>query len=242
MRVAALYVYPVKACRAVAVEDAAVGSLGLEQDRRFAFVGDDGRALTQRDQPLLATIESRFHEHALRLDFGGLLQLAFSFSEFIESTSIDVWGKQIPARAAPRSLLAQAADYLGMPVRLARLDPQARRAFVDSQPVLVTTTAMLSNLNLPGVGMERFRPNVVLEGVVLEGAKDWVALEGKDVLLERGKPCGRCEVTTIDQASGERRGPEPLRTLTERFEGNFGVYCRVTRAGRLRRGETLKAS
>ena len=237
MRVAALYVYPVKACRAVAVEDAAVGSLGLEEDRRFAFVGDDGRALTQRDQPLLATIESRFHEHALRLDFGGLLQLAFSFSEFSESTSIDVWGKQIPARAAPRSLLAQAADYLGMPVRLARLDPQARRAFVDSQPVLVTTTGMLSNLDLPDVGMERFRPNVVLEG---DGA--WRELRAREVVLEYAKPCGRCEVTTIDQASGERRGPEPLRTLTERFEGNFGVYCRVTRAGRLRRGETLKAS
>ena len=31
--------------------------------------------------------------------------------------------------------------------------------------------------------------------------------------------------------------PEPLRTLSARFEGNFGVYCSVPRAGRLRRGE-----
>lgn len=240
MRVAALYVYPVKACRAVAVEEAAVGILGLEKDRRFAFVAEDGRALTQRDQPLLASVVPILYPEELRIDFGGLLQSAFSFSEFVESTSIDVWGKQIPARAAPQARLAEAADYLGTRVRLVMLDPQARRAFVDSQPVLVTTTAMLSVLNekLKGaVSMERFRPNIVLEGT-----KDWIALEGKDVLLERAKPCGRCEVTTIDQASGERRGPEPLRTLTERFEGNFGVYCRVARPGRLRRGEILAAS
>jgi uncharacterized protein YcbX len=46
-------------------------------------------------------------------------------------------------------------------------------------------------------------------------------------------------VTTIDQAGGGRRGPEPLRTLNERFDGNFGDYYGVARPGRLRRGEAL---
>jgi uncharacterized protein len=102
------------------------------------------------------------------------------------------------------------------------------------RPVLVASTAMLAGL---GVGMERFRPNIVVDA-----AETWGALEGKEVRLERDKLCGRCEVTTIDQASGERRGAEPLRTLTERFEGKFGVYCRVTRPGRIRRGESLQAA
>ena len=56
MRVAALYVYPVKACRAVALDDAALDELGVETDRRFAFITPDGTALTQRDRPLLATV------------------------------------------------------------------------------------------------------------------------------------------------------------------------------------------
>lgn len=237
MRVAALYVYPVKACRAIAVEDAKLGPLGLEHDRRFAFVLPDGKAATQRDEPLLATIHPKLDDQALGLDFGGLAQVKVLLSSFTQRTLVDVWGNEIAARAAPESLLAEAADYLGTRVRLVMLDPQARRAFVDSRPVLITTTAMLSKLDIPDVGMERFRPNIVLEG-----AEDWTALEGKDVLLERDKPCGRCEVTTIDQASGARCGPEPLRTLTERFEGNFGVYCRVARPGRLRRGELLQTS
>jgi uncharacterized protein YcbX len=237
MRIAGLYVYPVKACRAVAVDRVVVGSLGLEHDRRFAFVGDDGCALTQRELPSLATICPELDEGSLRLDFGGLLQLDLPLAQFAQRTGVDVWGEQVPARAAPEALLAEAANYLGTRVRLAMLDPQAQRAFVDSQPVLVTTTGMLSRLNIPEVGMERFRPNVVLEG---DGT--WRALRARVVVLEHAKPCGRCEVTTIDQASGARCGPEPLRTLTERFEGNFGVYCRVARPGRLRRGELLRPS
>jgi uncharacterized protein YcbX len=240
MRIAALYVYPVKGCRAVALELAVAGTLGLENDRRFAFVAEDGSALTQREQPLLATISPSLGADGIDLDLGGLARIAIPYAAFTQGTVADVWGNSIPARAAPASLLAQAADYLGARLRLVTLDAQPRRAFVDSRPVLVATTGMLSELNghLPvAVGMERFRPNLVLEG-----ARGWRALEGEQVLLERDKPCGRCEVTTIDQASGARRGPEPLRTLSERFEGKFGVYCRVARGGRLRRGETLKAS
>lgn len=236
MKISALHVYPVKACGGVTVDEAALGPLGLEHDRRFAFIGEDGRALTQREHPLLATVRPSLDIDALRLDLGGLSQLDLPLVEFVESALVDVWGKLVAARAAPEALLAPAAEYFGTALRLVMLDPQARRAFVDSQPVLVTTSGMLSRLNLPEVGMERFRPNIVLEGT-----EDWTALKGKEVVLEREKPCGRCEVTTIDQASGERRGPEPLRTLNERFEGNFGVYCRVTRAGRLRRGEVLRA-
>jgi uncharacterized protein YcbX len=240
MQVLTLHFYPVKACRALAVDEIALGPLGLEHDRRFAFVQPDGRALTQRDQPLLATIQPRLDRETLHLDCGGLLQLALALPEFSESTSIDVWGKRIAARAMPDSRVAGVADYLGAPVRMVALDPQAPRSFADSRPVLVTTTSALSSLNAQlghAVGMERFRPNIVLDG-----AQDRRALQGKEVLLERDEPCGRCEVTTIDQASGERCGPEPLQTLSERFAGNFGVYYHVARPGRLRRGETLDAS
>lgn len=231
MRVSQLFVYPVKSCRAVAVDQATLGPLGLEHDRRFAFVGADGRAVTQRDQPLLATISATLDEGVLRLDFGGLTETAVSLGSFAAGTSVDVWGTRIPAHGVPAD---PASDYLGMRVSLVILDANARRSFADSKPVLVTTTGMLSELGVPGVGMDRFRPNVVLEGTA-----DWSSLKGEHVVLERDKPCGRCEVTTIDQASGARRGPEPLRTLAERFAGNFGVYCRVARSGRLRRGESL---
>lgn len=241
MRVAALYIYPVKACGAVALDEVALGPLGLAHDRRFAFVDEAGRALTQRDQPLLATVRPALDAESLRLDFGGLLQLVIPLRAFVENTSVDVWGKRVASRTAPDDLISGASDFLGTRMRLVALDPAAQRAFVDSRPVLVTTTASLLALNAllrQAVGMERFRPNVVLDGA----ETGWRSLRGKDAILEADKACGRCEVTTIDQASGERRGDEPLRTLNERFAGNFGVYCRVVRPGRLRRGEVLQPS
>jgi len=240
VRVGGLYIYPVKACGAIALDEALLEPLGLEHDRRFAFVDLAGRALTQRSQPLLATVRPALDAESLRLDFGGLLQLAIPLQAFAESANVDVWGKLIASRAAPESLVARAAEYLGIALRLVALDSAAQRAFTDSEPVLVTTTAMLSSLNerlRVAVGMERFRPNLVIEG----GDGSWRGLQAKDAILERARPCSRCEVTTIDQASGARRGDEPLRTLNERFAGNFGVYCRVLRAGRLRRGEALEA-
>jgi uncharacterized protein YcbX len=237
MRVQALYIHPVKACRALAVDELELGALGADLDRRFAFVADDGLALTQRDQPLLATVVPTVSHDALHLDLGGLAQVVLPFSAFREGTRVDVWGNSVAGRAVREDRLD---DYLGARVRLVRLDPQSPRAFVDSRPVLVVTSAMLSDLNAQldrPVGMERFRPNVVLDG---DRAPE--ALRGADVALERDKPCGRCEVTTIDQTSGERRGPEPLRTLSERYAGHFGVYYRVVRAGRLRCGEVLQAA
>ena len=64
------------------------------------------------------------------------------------------------------------------------------------------------------VQMTRFRPNLVLADVAA-GAEDRCrSLDlGRGVLLDLVKPCDRCVITTIDQASGERMGPEPLATL-----------------------------
>jgi len=238
MRIAALHVYPVKGCRALNLQESAVGPLGLEHDRRFAFVHPDGLALTQREQPLLATVRPTLEADGLRLDFGGLLELDFTFSDFEQAITVDVWGNRIPGRAVDAG---PGAEYLGAPLRLVLLEPAASRSFADARPVLVTTSGMLADLNarLPGpIGMERFRPNVVLEGTLAA----WSRLHGAQVELERAKPCGRCEVTTIDQASGARTGDEPLRTLHAAFNGEFGIYCSVARGGRLRTGESLRAA
>lgn len=235
LKVAALYIYPVKGCAAVALDATEVEELGLAGDRRFALVSDDGIAITQRDHPVLATVRPSLHGEKLQLDLGGLAALAID--HFSEPTTIDVWGKAIPGRAAPGRLTATLSDYVGARLRVVRLDGAAKRSFADSRPVLVTTRAMLAALNgtlASSVGMERFRPNVVLDGEMHAQP-----LRARTVLLEYEKPCERCEVTTIDQASGERRGPEPLATLTERFGGQFGLYYRVARRGQLERGEEI---
>ena len=105
----------------------------------------------------------------------------------------------------------------------------------------------LSMLRIPGV-LQRIAVCYVAVSLIFLNTR-WTQQLGIGVFLLLGYwlvmtiiPVPGCEVTTIDQSSGAVRGPEPLQTLSERFGGNFGIYYRVARAGRLRRGEDLQAS
>ena len=62
--------------------------------------------------------------------------------------------------------------------------------------------------------------------------------------LGAAKPCGRCQVTTTDQSTGEVMGPEPLATLsTYRESSEFGVMFGMNyvtlEAGTIRVGDTV---
>jgi MOSC domain-containing protein len=145
--------------------------------------------------------------------------------------------------------VAGAADgwfsaYLGTPVLLVHLDePAVRRpvdpdfalpgdtvSLADGFPLLITAVSSLDSLNSliaegdrAGEGplpMNRFRPNVVVEGTEAWAEDDWQRVRIGEVTFRVPKPCGRCVITTTDQETGER-GNEPLRTLGR--HRNFGT-------------------
>jgi uncharacterized protein YcbX len=245
MRVAALHLYPVKSCAALSPRATAVDALGLVGDRRYALLGASGRALTQRDCPPMATIRPALVPGVLRLDLGGIAEIEAAAGSFSAACEADVWGRRIPARAAPAALNAQLSGFLGIEARLVELGADAGRSFADSRPVLVVSTGSLDALNAAlgrAVGMERFRGNIVVEEAVPLAELGWHRLRAGEVELEFAEACERCEVTTIDQASGERRGAEPLQTLAARFNSVFGAHYRVARPGRIELGAELLPS
>ena len=61
--------------------------------------------------------------------------------------------------------------------------------------------------------MKRFRPNIVVEGADPWAEDFWKAVRIGGVEIDVAKPCDRCIVTTLDQATGEKTGREPLKTL-----------------------------
>jgi uncharacterized protein YcbX len=129
---------------------------------------------------------------------------------------------------------------LDRPVRLVRqspdhprpVDPEFRPqadstvSFADGFPLLVTNTASLKELNHriqanhgQPVPMDRFRPNLVIQGDHPFAESDWQRLQIAGVQLDLVKPCSRCVITTTNQATGDRRKgsglAEPLATLSQ---------------------------
>jgi hypothetical protein len=67
--------------------------------------------------------------------------------------------------------------------------------------------------------MNRFRPNIVVDGLAPFGEDEVNEFIAGDVRLRAVKPCTRCAITTTDQITGERTTEEPLKTLKEfRFD------------------------
>ena len=87
---------------------------------------------------------------------------------------------------------------------------------------LVANQASLERLNQAlreqghtAVSMDRFRPNVVIDGLAAFAEHGVETLAGDGFALQLRYPRERCVVTTIDQATAVRDPQgEPVRTLT----------------------------
>jgi uncharacterized protein len=229
--VRALFVYPVKSCRGIALDRAEVEVRGLRHDRRWMIVDEAGTFVTQRTVPRLTQIEVAIDgaRAALVLSAPGhpALRLALAPHEGA-SVPVRVWRDEVEALHAGEEAARWVSAFLRAPASIVFMPDAVERpvrpdfaragdhvSFADAFPLLVTTTDSLDDLNarldrpLP---MDRFRPNVVVGGCPAWEEDDWRRARIGAVPLRLPKGCDRCVVTTTDQLTGER-GVEPLRTM-----------------------------
>jgi MOSC domain-containing protein len=249
--VAALSVYPVKGAAAVALDSFAIEACGPAADRRYCLARPGGRVFTQRDDPGLARLRAAPRGERLSLDFDGET-LDVGPEAFTATAEIRVWSRNATARVADASINTVLSGWFGTRLALARLDRPLQRegaalAFGDAAALLVANAASLDTLNaalLAPVPMDRFRPNIVVTGAAPYAEDGWRRLLVGEALLAPVHPCGRCQVTTIDQEFGAVLGDEPLRTLarlrTRDGEAVFGVRYAVQRPGRVRVGDRVE--
>ena len=87
--------------------------------------------------------------------------------------------------------------------------------FADGYAFLLTSLASLDDLNrrlASPLPMNRFRPNIVIDGVEPFEEDTWKRIRIDGIEFSVVKPCARCVTTTVDQRTAER-SKEPLRTL-----------------------------
>ncbi|MBB2203935.1 MOSC domain-containing protein [Gluconacetobacter takamatsuzukensis] len=261
-RVVALHVHPVKSLGGIAVAEGRLGPCGLEDDRRWMVVDPDGRFLTQRQMPHMALVGVARGPGGLVLARAGLGAHAVARPPADGARRmVQVWKDSVPAVDAGDAAAAWLGAALGRPCRLVYLHdtgarpadpafapPGATVGFADGFAVLLASRDSLDALNrdLPAaVPMDRFRPNLVLEGAAPWAEDGWRLLAVGAALLRIVKPCSRCIVTTIDQQTAEIPDPrEPLATLarTRRARGGvmFGQNAAVVRPGRIAVGDQVR--
>jgi len=235
--IASLYLHPVKSCAGIAVDEALLIETGLQLDRAWMVVDDAGTMITQRDTPRLALVRITLRGDDMVLRAPGMLALHVSLDAVEQPSRARVWDDEVAAYDMGALAAQWFSDFLGHKARLVRFDPEQKRlsskrwtgdidaenAFADGFPILVTSTASLADLNqrlaargAAPVTMERFRPNVVLDGLQAydEDNLDLVTLQadGGPVVLKLVKPCARCSIPNVDLLTADL-GHEPGDTL-----------------------------
>lgn len=226
---ARLFAYPVKSCAGVELDAVELTEAGLDLDRAWMAVDQRGDFVSQRQLPRMALIRCQIRSEELVLRAPGMLALHLAINAVEKPVRVQVWDDSVPAFDMGNVAAQWFSDFLGHRLRLVRFDPEHRRLsqfrwtagleapnqFSDGYPLLVVSQASLDSLNMrltarghAAVGLERFRPNLVLSGVQAH-EEDFirdVRLFGADgpVTLRLVKPCARCPIPDIDPCTAER--------------------------------------
>lgn len=273
--VTALTLYPIKSCAGIALQSAVLSATGLSfatvHDREWMVVDAAGQCLTQREYPKMALIKPALVTGKLLLQATGAealeIPLVPAETTQIKSMQVQVWDDSLLASDEGENCAAWFSSVLGIACRLVRFHPSATRVannqwtgdkdvpthFSDGYPLLLISEASLADLNqklvargLATVPMNRFRPNIVIDGIQAfeeDYADSFTKGElDKVICLKPIKPCPRCPMPAVDQLTAQV-GDNPVDMLqtyraNAKMDGavTFGMNVIVSEGS----GQTLK--
>jgi hypothetical protein len=173
-RIARLFVYPVKSCAGIELQEAVLTETGLDLDRAWMVVDAAGEFVSQREQPRLALVVPQFRHGGgeLVLRAPGMLALHLPLDGVEAAARVRIWDDAVAAYDMGELAARWFTDFLsltpaGLPgalgasYRLVRFDPEHRRLsslkwtggieapnqFSDGFPLLVLGQASLDELN-----------------------------------------------------------------------------------------------
>jgi MOSC domain-containing protein len=240
MVVSALYEYPVKGFLGNSICCATVNKRGLAMDRRWMLADAEGNFISQRQLPTLTQFLPNHQDYLTIRHLPSGEEHKIIAEDFTELAEVSVWGQQCAAHGTDSGINQWLSQILATPVRLVYMDENDLRplksastddmvSFADGYPVLLTSLASLQDLNsrLPEpVNINRFRPNIVVDGDLPFAEDHWQQIKIGEVSFTAAKRCGRCQVINIDQETGLAT-KEPLKTLStyrqEKNKVNFGI-------------------
>ena len=259
MQLSGIYFYPAKSLAGCSARDIEVDRFGLCGDRRWLVTNPAGRFLTQREHPRMALIRATPGRDSLELSAREDLIVVPVPGSGSRERLVQVWEDHARARDAGDEPARWLSEQLNTPCRLFYMPEDSVRlvdglyaqtgetvSFADGFPILLVSQASLDDLNsklTTPVPMNRFRPNLVINGSAPFAEDTWQRIRIGDMTFDVTKPCSRCVMPSIVQETAER-DPDINRVLAgyRRFDGQiyFGQNLLYQGGGRLSLGASVE--
>jgi uncharacterized protein len=220
MHITAIREYPVKSLAGNSLESAMVTSRGLENDRRWMLIDQEGQFVSQREHPWLCRKQALVQGKSLLLrdlDTGDELFIPEAKADQGRFTTVTLWDDTFDARLVDtdiRSFFGQAWQLVYMADDCHRIvdqryaRPGQEVGFSDGYPYLIANESSLAKLSAhygETLHIDRFRPNIVVSGSSAFAEDQWQSLQHSGGIFRTPKPCARCVMITVDPANGSRQ-------------------------------------
>lgn len=256
-----IYIYPIKSLGGIRLDESQVEEKGLQYDRRWMLVDQNGTFVSQRKHPQLALLHVHLQQDGLEVVNTQKADMRIIIpykKKGVGGISVSVWDDQFEALHLSTELDDWFSDFLDFDVRLVQMPETTQRkvdpnyavneesvSFADGMPYLLISQASLDDLNAKldeKIPMNRFRPNLVFAGMEPFQEDEVGRFSIGKVDFQGIKLCARCIMTTVDQETGVK-GKEPLKTLaTYRQRGNkilFGQNVVALSLGKIKVGDEV---
>lgn len=161
MHISEINLYPIKSLKGISVDSARVEPRGLQYDRRWMLTDKDGKFLTQREFPRMATITTEVMSDELRVMSDGIGELRVPLEPRSGARQqVTIWQSVCHGVVYDDEVNQWFSDVLSTPCQLVYMPDDTRRSvndrfdrggeivsFADGYPLLVIGEASLADLN-----------------------------------------------------------------------------------------------
>jgi uncharacterized protein YcbX len=231
LRLSEIWIYPIKSLGGIRLAQAKVLEKGLEYDRRWMLVDENGVFMTQRDNPTMALFKLKIENRELKIVHSQQStghSISLHPPNFENQERVTIWDDTVTACEVSKESSAWFSTLLNLKCRLVYFPEENSRAvdpvykvndehvsLADGYPFLIIGQGSLNFLNSKlsqAIPMNRFRPNFVFTGGKPNEEDTWRNFTIGGNRFVGVKTCARCAIPTINQETSEK-GIEPTRTL-----------------------------
>ena len=240
LKLTQIWIFPIKSLGGISLPTAKVFEKGLQYDRRWMLVDEEGKFMTQRVHPRMALFKLSLDKDQLIVThLKSVLRLSLERKTFSNPMQVTIWNDTVSACEVDPFYSKWFSDLLGITCKLVYFPEENARpvdpafkvndehvSLADAYPFLIIGQSSLDDLNsrlkeqLP---INRFRPNFVFTGGDPYEEDLWRNFTIGSTRFVGVKQCARCAIPTINQDTAEK-GIEPLKTLATYRKRDNKIY------------------